>query len=195
MRTIRRDKLMRLAMAGKLVAVGSYHYEDSTGSERMKDGRFPVRIQTPEERCREGWYNLMEHDFKSNSGCATVSDDGKTVSLYVHSNCNYELQMADGSAFVDGPEKASKAQRPENTRMQAWLAEHGIDATPKYLFDGSLKGCWRLYGKAQKWTLELAAKLNDLGFVDFDGQPLGPYSGNGGHFMTFVRGHNELLNG
>lgn len=86
--------------------------------------------------------------------------------------------------------------RPENKRMQEFLAGHGIDASVYFIWDGSLKGNWRFsrpYREHVRWTQELQDKLNDLGFVDFDGKPLSQYSGNGGLFMVFVRGHNELL--
>lgn len=92
--------------------------------------------------------------------------------------------------------------RPENKRMQDFLKVNGIDAVPWYIFKGSMKGCWRIYGKhgkgfssdiMDKWTPELAEKLNGIGFRGFDGRPLGQFSGNGGMFMTFVRGHYELL--
>lgn len=89
-----------------------------------------------------------------------------------------------------------------NVRMKAYLLAHGIDATPKYLPNGSLKGCWRLTGKDKKstglfgyqiWTTKLQNKLTELGFVDFDGKPLHQFSGNGGVFSVFVRGHKEFL--
>ena len=85
--------------------------------------------------------------------------------------------------------------RPENKNMKRFLAQHGINANPKYLPDGSLKGCWRLYDKNTEWSIQLAEKLNNLGFMDFDNKPLGEFSGNGGRFSVFVRGHDELLNG
>jgi len=95
--------------------------------------------------------------------------------------------------------------RPENKRMQEFLRASGINAVPKYIFKGSLRGSWRLYGienkkdvggyglnKYQKWTLELAEKLTALGFRGLHG-PLGIYDGNGGVFSVFVRGHNNFL--
>ncbi len=92
--------------------------------------------------------------------------------------------------------------RPENMRMQNFLKANGIDAVPKYLFTGSLKGSWRLYGTKngsthdlgdyQKWTPELAQKLTVLGFRGLFG-PLDQTDGNGGVFSVFVRGHNEFL--
>lgn len=182
---------MRLAMAGKLVMVGSYHYDEMSGQEISKK-EIPVRFSTGYGDFVEGQCNLREHDFTSHSGYATVSNDGFTAHLGVHSNCHFDLRMADGSVF-NVSRKSNKAQRPENQRMQAFLAENGIDATPKYLPDGSLRGCWRLYNDAVSWSEELAGKLNALGFTDFDGKPLGRFSGNGGSFSVFVRGHNELL--
>jgi hypothetical protein len=94
--------------------------------------------------------------------------------------------------------------RPENTRMKEFLEKNGIDAIPWFIWRGSMKGCWRLYGKKrgggswenyQKWTPELREKLTDLGFLDFDGKPLKEYSGNGGIFQVFVRGHLEFIEG
>jgi hypothetical protein len=79
--------------------------------------------------------------------------------------------------------------RPENKAMQAFLAKNGIDAMPKYISDGSLRGCWRLYNTDTSWNLELAEKLNGLGFLDFDRKPLSKHSGNGGMFSVFVIGH------
>ena len=82
---------------------------------------------------------------------------------------------------------------PENIRMMAFLTKHGIKCAVKYIWNGSLRGTWRLYGKDQKWTPELMRKLTDLRFKGFDGRELTEYSGNGGAFSVFVRGHNELL--
>ena len=83
--------------------------------------------------------------------------------------------------------------RPENKRMTAFLKTNGIEARPKWLRAGSLKQTWRLHNSETPWTLDLAAKLNSLGFTDYDGRPLGQFSGNGGYFSVFVRGHEELL--
>jgi len=68
-----------------------------------------------------------------------------------------------------------------------------------FIWKGSLKGVWRIsysgkyWEHANKWTPEIGEKLTGLGFVDFDGKPLHRFSGNGGMFQVFVRGHNELL--
>ena len=83
--------------------------------------------------------------------------------------------------------------RPENKRMQDFLRLHGIEARVKYMSKGSIRGCWRLYHPQSRWTQEIEGTLTSLGFVNLHGQPLGPYSGNGGMFSVLVRGHNELL--
>jgi hypothetical protein len=86
-----------------------------------------------------------------------------------------------------------------NKQMKEFLKEHGIDADPKYISEGSMSGVWRLTGRAkrgaksfddryQKWTSELQNKMTLLGFTDFDGQPLSWTSGNGGIFCVFVHG-------
>ena len=86
-----------------------------------------------------------------------------------------------------------KIMRPENKRMKTFLMQNGIDAMPKYIATGSLKQTWRLYNLKQQWTVGLCKKLNDLGFVGLDNKPLDKYSGNGGLFSIFARGHFELL--
>jgi hypothetical protein len=88
--------------------------------------------------------------------------------------------------------------RNENKRMKAWLAENGIEAMPKYIKDGSMRGCWRLYGGKcgdRMWygNKELQSKLTKLGFVDFNGDPLDDYSGNGGDFSIFPQLTNKQL--
>ena len=82
--------------------------------------------------------------------------------------------------------------RPENLKMLAFLRAHYISATPKWIATGSMRGCWRMSNAKSPWTPELVAKLTALGFRDFQGQPLGPFSGNGGRFSVMVRGHEEL---
>ena len=79
-----------------------------------------------------------------------------------------------------------------NKQMQDFLKLNGIKAIPKRIDKGSLKGTWRLLGSPHyhlcpAWTNELSTKLNNLGFVGFDGKPLGQFSGNGGKFCVFVR--------
>ena len=82
--------------------------------------------------------------------------------------------------------------RKENLRMQEYCTSHGLQIRAKYIHDGSMKRIWRLFGPGQTLTPVLAEKLNGLGFTDFDGKPLGIYSGNGSTFQVFVRGFNEM---
>lgn len=94
-----------------------------------------------------------------------------------------------------------QTHRPENVKMQEFLRANGFpNAVPWYIDKGSMRGCWRIYSKQgkgfqnmDKWTMEIADKLTALGFKGFDGGTLGQFSGNGGMFHTFVRGHYEFL--
>ena len=91
--------------------------------------------------------------------------------------------------------------RVENTKMQNFLKNNGIKATPKFIWKGSVKGCWRLYYYEKvngnniytDWynNPRLWEKLNNLGFTDIWGKPLNKHSGNGGVFSIFTR-HNTL---
>lgn len=74
-----------------------------------------------------------------------------------------------------------------NKLMKTYLANNGIKAMPKYIADGSMKGTWRIYGDGKWWgNKKLIAKMTAIGFVDFDGNPLSDYSGNGGAFSIFA---------
>jgi hypothetical protein len=79
--------------------------------------------------------------------------------------------------------------RPENQKMKQYLSENGIDVMPKFIWDGSLKGTWRLYNRNLVWhdNTPLWEKLTSLGFKDYNGDPLSWLSGNGGLFSVFAR--------
>jgi hypothetical protein len=85
--------------------------------------------------------------------------------------------------------------RTENKNMISFLKQNGINTKVKvrYLWEGSMAGCWQIHSPGQSWTAELCEKFTALGFKDFDFTPLGKFSGNGGMFSVSVRGHNELL--
>lgn len=182
---------MELVKAGKVQMTASYHYDDMTGESR--GGVMPVRFSIGYGDFVEGYCNLREHDFTSSCGRAYMKENG-LIGLVVHSNCSYEFKLIDGATIGPANKGATKAKRPENARMQAFLKANGIDATPRYLWEGSMRGCWQVYNPAIPWTDELREKLTALGFLDFDNQPLGQFSGNGGVFSVALRGHNELLN-
>jgi hypothetical protein len=86
--------------------------------------------------------------------------------------------------------------KEQNKYIKDYLEKNGIIATPMLITKGSMRGCIRLYQKTKEyrdgcnfssWTQDLVNKLSSLGFVDFDGNPLTMFSGNGGVFHTFVR--------
>jgi len=87
-----------------------------------------------------------------------------------------------------------KVYREENKRMAEYLKTNGIDATPKYIFSGSMSGTWRLYNLKTKWygNKELQTKLTALGFRDYNNTPFTDFSGNGGVFQVFARINNIL---
>lgn len=91
-KTFRRDKLRRLVEAGKVVAVGTYHFDDMHGESRTQK-EMPCAMKPADYRDRkEGVCYLTEHDFTSGSGGAWQSDNG-VISLHVHSNSNYDLRI------------------------------------------------------------------------------------------------------
>ena len=94
-KTYNRGKLLRLAKAGLLVRVSSYHFDDMDGAERIKAGvpEVPVRVITSGSEWKEGFCNVYPSDF-STSGRAWLNDNG-TICLYVHSNCNYDFRIVD----------------------------------------------------------------------------------------------------
>ena len=119
---IRRDVLKRMAERGELILAGSYHFDDMTGGEHRENLAVPVEIMPDKrEHCTEGICYLYQSDFTSSSGYSSLSADGLTAHLGVHSNCNYDLKRADGQPFNSKGAKLPKAQRPENKRMQEFL--------------------------------------------------------------------------
>ena len=92
MKIYRRDKLLRLAEKGKLVLVGSYHFDDILGAERS-DREMPVKVRSgdPNEPHQDGVCYVRRSEF-TNYGCAWENDNG-TVHLHVHSNKNYDFRV------------------------------------------------------------------------------------------------------
>lgn len=93
MTTIRRDTLLKLAKAGKLVAVGSYHYDDMYGSNSFK-GEKPVRVIDNINQFCDKYFNVREYDFKSRCGHARKGTNGN-IHLHVHSNCSYDFRVKE----------------------------------------------------------------------------------------------------
>ena len=94
--TMRRDTLRRLVEAGRVELVGSYHFDEQSGSSQHQGAALPVAIMPPDgHRCKEGICYLYPSDLTSSSGSATRDADGN-ISLYVHSNCSYALHVKEG---------------------------------------------------------------------------------------------------
>jgi hypothetical protein len=90
-KTFRRDRLMRLARAGRLVSTESYSFDDMCGTSRC-DIELPVRVIETGRDWVDGYMHVREHDFTSSCGHASQEADGK-VWLYVHSNSNYTFRI------------------------------------------------------------------------------------------------------
>ena len=164
-----------------------------------KDHKGLLLGASPEEELAMGVKVEMEHAAtikRIQSGELTDMKDIATAIAQDHIK-----EIPDYYTRLTAMEADAKAQkseafgerRPENQRMVDFLAQNGVKARAKYIHDGSLKHTWRLYAPGVNWTPELTAKLTELGFTDFDGNPLNQHSGNGGLFSVFVRGHDELL--
>lgn len=95
MSTYNRGKLLRLAKAGKLVAIVTYQFDDMYGADTIKTNEMPVVIRTKENKdiYQAGICYLREDLFKS-YGHATLNPN-KTVHLHVHSNKYYDFKIID----------------------------------------------------------------------------------------------------
>ena len=95
MKTFNRGKLRRLVEAGKIVAVGSYHFDDMTGESRSSGIAMPVAMKPADWKDRkEGVFYVTEWDFRSGSGRAW--EENGVITLYVHSNSNYDFRIVEG---------------------------------------------------------------------------------------------------
>lgn len=96
MSTFNRGKLRKLVEAGKVTMVGSYHFDDMHCEDRSHD-EMPVAIKPEDWHDRkQGVCYLSDWDFRSVSGAARINPNG-TISLRVHSNCNYTLRINTGA--------------------------------------------------------------------------------------------------
>ena len=96
MKRIRRDKLLRLARAGKLVAVEGYSFDDCTGESRWT-GEKPVHVMARgggHDYKGDGFYHVGEWDFMSEVGSAWMLGP-KHICLYVHGNCNHTFRIVN----------------------------------------------------------------------------------------------------
>ena len=100
MTTFNRGTLLKLAKAGRLRVVGSYHFDDMHGGSRDTAKGMPVAMKPADWRDRkDGVCYVTEWDFKSGSGRAWRNPNG-TVTLYVHSNSNYDFEiLPEGACY------------------------------------------------------------------------------------------------
>ena len=122
-KTVNRAALLKLAVAERLVALESYHFDDMTGTSRFK-GSKPVRIIAPGQDVPEGIFRVFAFDFKSKSGGAWLNSNG-SVTLDVHGNCNYTLGIL------------CPCKKPqENNGLMAWCEDGHIEflrkSDPRY---------------------------------------------------------------
>ena len=106
-KTMRRDQLLRLARAGRLVMVEGYSFCDLYGESRTSK-ELPVRVLENCRDYRDGFCNVSADDFTST--CGHASRDGDLVRLHVHSNSHYTFRVL--------PEA-----KPPAPHAEGWLAD------------------------------------------------------------------------
>ena len=97
MKTFRRDRLLRLARAGKLRLVGSYHFDDMYGVSQAVEEEMAVKVQPADPdwwKTRERGVCYVRPDEFDGHGRAWLNENG-TVTLIVHSNSNYTFRIAE----------------------------------------------------------------------------------------------------
>lgn len=131
--TFRRDKLLRLAKAERLVLVSSYSFDDMYGASCDNTQDKPVRVipKDPAERERIVRYDgticwVREDEFEGNCGRAYTSDrDGADiVHLYVHSNSNYDFRILPE---VPEDKKAKAAKKRADKAAAKILEDNGLE--------------------------------------------------------------------
>ncbi len=91
MKKIRRDLLLKQALAGKLISVNSYNFDDMHGME-IRSNELPVNIISSNDDFKKNHCNLRRSCFDSSSGYAKIDEKG-LIHLIVHSNENYIFRI------------------------------------------------------------------------------------------------------
>jgi hypothetical protein len=112
-----RGKLLREAKAGKVVVVGSYHFDDMFGETNSKNCVTPVYIKEEGQENKRGYCTLTAWKFKTKSGCAYDNGNG-VITLIVHSNCNYDFKVSEelykeAAAIADKKNEEYEKEREE----------------------------------------------------------------------------------
>jgi hypothetical protein len=94
MKTFRRDKLRRLIEERRVEVVGSYHFDDMTGSSRDgAQGMLAAMMPADRTEVRDGICYLHPFYF-TGSGRAWENPNG-TVTMIVHSNLNFDFKILE----------------------------------------------------------------------------------------------------
>lgn len=91
--TMNRGTLKKLVKAGKVTSTSSYSFDDLLGESRGTT-EVPVRFLEDGERGTDGVIGLRDFHFDCKGGRARRESADRVV-LYVHSNLNYTLRIAE----------------------------------------------------------------------------------------------------
>lgn len=93
-RTFNRGKLLRLIKAGRVVATGSYHFDDMYGESRGLPREMPVEINPGDFKLRrEGVVYVWESDFTGYGRAWYHGDSTDRVHLRIHSNSSLDFRI------------------------------------------------------------------------------------------------------
>lgn len=126
MATYRRDKLFRLAQAGRLMMIRT-----ARDLQPGEAAELPVRVGAVGD-WRDGWCNVRADHFEGKSGRAYHGRADGTITLIVHSNLSYDFrvlpegQTAQPLPPPPAPEPAPPLPPPQPTRFtEPFVAEVG----------------------------------------------------------------------
>lgn len=180
--TIRRDLVRRMIEAGELVMIDSYHFDDSTGSERGVDKPMPVAIAPADWHDRkEGIAYVHESDFDGNCGRACQGSNGD-ITLYVHSNCNYTFRRVAkpaGEAKSYGGALGTVRHNTEHNGCEISFFEKPTDALRAQLqragFRITRRPPWKWYTKWSESAYARACELAGVKAEAVEADPAGAY--------------------
>jgi len=119
--TLRRDKLLRDALAGKLEARTGHHYESGMDYQEASKTWKTVALYGNNNEGDPSKYNMHRFDFQSNTGRAYAyeGDPSRVINLHVHSNYSVELRYKEGMAPKAKPKPEPKPEPAKQPMAQA----------------------------------------------------------------------------